>query len=563
MSRRRKERRARPAAAAPTQPARSIWRPPAPLTIDIAAGVTILLCIALAWFSRGNLNVDGVSYLDLAGRIRAGDWSALVQGYWSPLYPVLLALVLAVGSSGSAAIAIAHALNAAIAITLVVVLWRWVRQRGDVGLALFAFTAFLVASARTPRIDAVTPDLLLILVLVLMGLELMRAQGWRGVRVGLLASLAFLVKTSAWPWLIVVSLIAGIATWRDPGRRREWLRAVAVGAAPLLAWAGLLSAQAGRPTMGDTGPLGACWYLRGCDGRSPDTHKGGHVAYQTWQLDDTLTVKAAVYEPVQWTYAPWSDVSAWQRGITSQRKDPIDPFNYVEYALTQAGFVVRYWVAWLALMVLIPMMITRRADTPILRAAGSVKGFLMAAGVIGVLQFVAVHAEPRLIGPYVMLAALGFLAWRAEAVPRQWEWLVAAASFLIAIGVGVEHLRDQHRVTTGSIARASAVEEHRPDGEAPHRVAVIGPAFPVVPDLYRTRSAAVVQLMVDDAESVTRYPIPAQLALMDHFRKLGATTMWFSHGRDGYRMVVMPSAAQAAANAAAAEIARQLMEQQQ
>jgi 2-methylisocitrate lyase-like PEP mutase family enzyme len=73
----------------------------------------------------------------------------------------------------------------------------------------------------------------------------------------------------------------------------------------------------------------------------------------------------------------------------------------------------------------------------------------------------------------------------------------------------------------------------------------------------------VVQLMVDDAESVTRYPIPAQLALMDHFRKLGATTMWFSHGRDGYRMVVMPSAAQAAANAAAAEIARQLMEQQQ
>src|SRR5690606_27095705 len=186
-----------------------------------------------------------------------------------------------------------------------------------------------------------------------------------------------------------------------------------------------------------------------------------------------------------------------------------------------------------------------------------------AAGVIGVLQFVAVHAEPRLIGPYVMLAALGFLAWRAEAVPRQWEWLVAAASFLIAIGVGVEHLRDQHRVTTGSIARASAVEEHRPDGEAPHRVAVIGPAFPVVPDLYRTRSAAVVQLMVDDAESVTGYPIPAQLALMDHFRKLGATTMWFSHGRDGYRMVVMPSAAQAAANAAAAEIARQLMEQQQ
>src|SRR5690606_1794981 len=240
--------------------------------IYIAAGLTILLCLALGWFSRGNLNVDGVSYLDIAGRMRAGEWGALVQGYWSPLYPVLLAIVLTLGSSGAAAITVAHAFNATIAIALVMVLWRWVRRRGDLALALFTFTAFLVASARTPRIDAITPDLLLILVLVLLGLELMRADGWRGARVGLLAGLAFLVKTSAWPWLIVISLIAGIATWRDSERRREWLRAVGVGAIPLLVWAGLLSAQAGRPTMGDTGPLGACWYLMGCDGRSPDTH---------------------------------------------------------------------------------------------------------------------------------------------------------------------------------------------------------------------------------------------------------------------------------------------------
>lgn len=561
MSRRRRERRCKAQPAAPSEQVHPIWQPPAPLAIDIAAVLTILLCLALGWFSRGNLNIDGVSYLDIAGRIRAGEWGALVQGYWSPLYPVLLAIVLTLGSSGAAAITVAHAFNATIAIALVMVLWRWVRRRGDLALALFTFTAFLVASARTPRIDAITPDLLLILVLVLLGLELMRADGWRGARVGLLAGLAFLVKTSAWPWLIVISLIAGIATWRDSERRREWLRAVGVGAIPLLVWAGLLSAQAGRPTMGDTGPLGACWYLMGCDGRSPDTHKGDHVAYQVWQLDDTLSVKAAVFEPAGWTYAPWSDVSAWQRGITSQRKDPIDPFNYVEYALTQFGFVLRYWAAWLALMVLIPMMTTRRASTPFISTVMSMKGFLMLAGIIGVLQFVAVHAEPRLIGPYLMLGTLGFLAWRADGYSRRWEVPMAALSFLIALGVGAEHLRDQNRITFGSNARAAAIDESRPDGDPQHRVAIIGAAFPLVPDLYRTRSSAAVQLMVDDAEAVTGYPIPAQLVLMDRFRKLGVTTMWFSHGRDGYRMVVMPSAAQAAANAAAAEIARQLNQQ--
>ena len=77
--------------------------------------------------------------------------------------------------------------------------------------------------------------------------------------------------------------------------------------------------------------------------------------------------------------------------------------------------------------------------------------------------------------------------------------------------------------------------------------------FNLVPDLYRTESVAVVQLMVPDPDAVTRWPIAAQLALLDHFREVGATTIWFSHGKAGYRMVVPPSAAQSAATRAALE----------
>lgn len=557
------KRRARKLAAAPatapiaTEPPRAT-----PLlgrrTIDAAALVTALLCLALAWFSRGNLNVDGVAYLDLAGRIRSGDWAALVQGYWSPVYPVLLAVVLTFGSgSGVDAITAAHTLNAVIAVTLVWLLWRALRKRGDGALALFTFTAFLVASARTPRLDAVTPDLLLMLVLVCLGIELTREQGWRGVRVGLLGGLAFLVKTSAWPWLIVMGGVAGVAVWRSRQLRRQWQPAVALVAVSLALWGGLLSIQAGRPTMGDTGPLGACWYLMSCDGRSPDTHQGEHLAYRQWQVSEEIVVKVAVFEPVQWTYAPWSDVSAWQRGITAQRKYPIDPFNYVHYALSQLGFVLRYWLVWVAALVLIPLAVTRYGAERLITTARSPVGFVMLAGAIGVMQFVAVHAEPRLIGPYVMLGTVGYLHWRTSATPRRWEWVAALAAFTIAIGVGVEHLRDQNTITFGSNARDAAVREQRPAGEPPHRVAVIGAAFPLVPDLYRTESVVTVQLMVPDAEAVTRWPIPAQLSLLDRFRQLGITTMWFSHGKDGYRMVVLPSAAAAAASAAEAEAATQ------
>lgn len=555
MSRRRSS-KARPSPVGPT-----VEAPPAlpgvatdRRVIDVAAAITALLCLALAWFSRGNLNVDGVAYLDLAARIRSGDWAALVQGYWSPAYPVLLAVVMSFGAGeGAAAVTAAHVLNGIIAISLVWILWRAFRPRGDTSLALSALVAFLVASARTPRLDAVTPDLLLMLVFVLIGLELLREDGWRGSRIGLLAGLSFLVKTSTWPWLIVLSVVSGALLWRNPARRREWMRAVPLALAAPLLWGTLLSVQAGKPTLGDTGPLGACWYLRGCDGRSPDTHRGGHVAYQQWRLSDTLTVQAAVFEPAEWTYAPWSDVSAWQRGITSQRRDRIDPFSWGLYAYTQLGFVLRYWFPWLAVLVIAPLLFGRKRQPGQRLPVSGPAGFAMLAAVLGVLQFVAVHVEPRLIGPYLMLGAVGFLWWRADAVPRRWEWIAAMVAFVIAIAVGVAHLGDQKKVTAGSIARAAEVSKQRPPGEPPHRVAVVGTAFNLVPDLYRTESVAVVQLMVPDPDAVTRWPIPAQLALLDHFREAGATTIWFSHGKAGYRMVVPPSAAQSAATRAALE----------
>lgn len=509
--------------------------------IDAAAVATVLLCALLAWTSRGYLNVDGVSYLDLAARLADGDWKSFVQGYWSPIYPVLLALAIGpAGLSGSAAVTAAHVLNFGIAVSAIALIWVVMRRRADAALGLLAFTSFLVCSARTPRLDAVTPDLLLLVMVLGMGLEVLRAEGWRGTRVGMWAAGAYLAKTSTWPWLLVVALLGLVVVLRDPQRRREWTRGVAIALVPVLCWMGLLGMKSGWSTFADSGRYGECWYLRNCDGRSPDTHRGDHRDYRTWTVDSMPAVRAAVFEAGNWTYTPWSDPSAWQRGIMTQRRDLTHPIEVGSYFLRQAGVMFRYWLPLLILLVLVPGRATTRTIPALKGGWRRPELFLVVAGVLGVCQFLAVHAEPRLIAPFVLLATLGFLHRLGQGVATRWRWPVAATAFVIAVGTGAEHLRDQARVTTSAIQRTSTLETTFPPARAPHRVVIVGRAFGLVPDLYRARAVATAQVMELDGRILQKLPAAAQSGLAIRMRETGASAAWFSTSDSNYSVVLLP-----------------------
>ena len=43
------------------------------------------------WLAREGMNADGVAYLDASDVYLSGGWPASGSGYWSPLYPMLLA----------------------------------------------------------------------------------------------------------------------------------------------------------------------------------------------------------------------------------------------------------------------------------------------------------------------------------------------------------------------------------------------------------------------------------------------------------------------------------------
>jgi hypothetical protein len=504
---------------------------------------TAVLAALLAWISRGNLNPDGVAYLDLADRLRLGDGGGFVQGYWSPLYPFLLAALLAAtGASGHDAAMLAHLLNGMIALAGIALVWRAARHHGSLW-GMLALTAFLVVGARTLRIDAVTPDLLLLVAVTGLGLELLRPGRERGIALGLWAGLAFLAKTSTWPWLLVVAALVGWQAWHEPGGRRRWRTALLVALVPVLLWTTLVSVDAGRPTIGSAARLNACWYLYQCDGRSPDTHLGDHRAYRTWQLAHDVVARVAVLDDPRWTYRPWDDPAAWQADVVAQQKVPPSVGGYLGYAGRQAGLVFGLWMGLSLVLVIIPVLVGTRG-APDLR--GGIRrepaAIAMLLGLAGIGQFVAVHAEPRLIAPFVMLLALGVLSWRLRGEPRRHLVRIAAIGPVVAIGIGLWHLRDQSRVTASSTLRTSQLEQQHPPIDAPHRVAVFGPVFPMLPDLFRARANVVVQVMAPAPDAIERWPAPAQRALLERLQQLGVELIWISRSRDAYSIVRPPPA---------------------
>lgn len=375
-----------------------------------------------AWLTRALLTPDGAAYLDLADAVARGDGRTFVQGYWSPLYPLLAAvarvLARAVGADQLAAV---HALNAGLAIAGGVVVHRLVlavhaRHHGGAAfpLALWqrcTWAAYVTCALVYARIDSVTPDLLLLVVLVGAVEELVRHGARRPVRLGLLLGAAFLAKTSSWPWLLVtwawLASPLGVVASRPAAAR-----GVAVTVAMLLAWLVPISVQAGRPTLGSTGRLNACWFLRDCDGQSPDTHRGEHARYATLTTSAGGEVTYARLADLAGTYPPWTDPTGWAAGLRTQRASPWALGALAGVVLDNLADAVRYLAVYLYLAALAPALLWWVVVRPRLSWGDDSRLALGCAvlGAIGIAQFVAVQVQPRLMAPFAWLHVAGVLA---------------------------------------------------------------------------------------------------------------------------------------------------------
>lgn len=524
--------------------------------VDLLAAVAAVLCVALGFLSRQALNPDGVSYLDLAGALQRGDWSHFVQGYWSPLLPLLTGGGgLALHREGPGLVPIAHWINLVAALGAVLVLWRWGRRDGagtHIGRACFA--AFLICSAGLPRIEAVTPDIILLFVMTWLSYELIVHGGRRWLLVGALLGISFLTKTSSWPWLLAaIPLRLWAATTAASRRQVAWSTLACIGIT--LTWIVPMSLKYRAATMGSAGTLNYGWYIAAHSSRLPDTDRGTNSAYQNVGVGNGRLLTVATFDDAgSWTYQPWGDPTEWATKVLTQTGRDPTPFELVTYWLRLAGRIFGLWLGPLIVCAMLPWVILRyrRRMTHELITTQRDALVVMLLGVIGLLQFAAVHAEPRLIAPFGLMMAIGTISWcfmgspadtgiaRFAPLRHALAWLGMVAVLVFAVWRFSEatssaaHLRE---VTTNldELRRRIAMVH---DGPIP--IAVVGPAAPIMAAAFWVNAHVAMQVAPPFADLVATLPKQQQDDMLFALFRGKVPMIWRTSADGGMEMLVVP-----------------------
>ena len=215
------------------------------------------------------LRNDGVAYLDNAGRIAKGEFRALVNAHWSPCWPALLAAWFAVFPAGPTA---THALAATLSLVLLAEFYLALAVKVDDRRVRAFWVAALAVAIFPTAVRSLTPDLLLATLVFPLAAIFYRAHQAGSLPLaaaaGLLAALAYLAKTFAFPWALGLAMAAaGYRYWTDRKIARVTVQITALYLAtflPLsLLWMAALRGEYGEWTIGMAGKFNLSTYVLG------------------------------------------------------------------------------------------------------------------------------------------------------------------------------------------------------------------------------------------------------------------------------------------------------------
>jgi hypothetical protein len=524
----------------PSDPPRPDWFPHA-----VGALIVMLGATAHAVSARHLVTPDSVAYLDLAEALRNGFVGRWVQGYWSPLYPALLAAIDVVADpSRLRMLEILHVVQVLLVAAGAVLLWRMSRALTDTLRVAAIWTAYAFAIMAFDLVPLLTPDLLLLITFMGVAYTETRGAGRGGglsIARGLLLGLSFWVKTSVLPWLAVLAALA-IARDLRATRRLSAATAATLAAAAVVvaAWIVPLSVKAGHLTTGTTASLNWDWYVRYSDARSPDSHAGNHQAYERLDLIRGEPAIVARYADSSGTWAPWNDPSAWARGVISaNRVIPTDASIgtvLVQLASGTAREASRtFIIIWPLLVMLVPLAVDwrrRRLDGD----ADAAVPALAVAGLLGLAMFSLLHVEARLLMPYALLLALALLIVpAARAMDASVRRLLLAGALVVAADTAFWTYRKLNAQLTETglyDQRTSALATLYASATGAERtgsVVVVGPVAGVMGDLWLAGQRVRIQLLPASMErGWARLPVDVRIATLR--TRFGAESpyIWFT-----------------------------------
>lgn len=295
----------------------------------------LILCLVQAFNGRFSLGPDGVSYLDLGEFWLKGDIEKAVNGYWNPIYPILLATACRFVPDPIHEPLMAHVVNfAVLALNLFLFSRLLARARallikGDATpqsrsselFTVVAYLLFLWCHVSLNTLTSVTPDMLVTTSALASTICLFRlAQGERhivsAVCLGVALAFGYLVKAImfvAAPFFLSAALICARCLGKGlQSALVATLVFVSISAPYIL----LLSRQQGHWTYSESGPLAYSWMVNKTSpwfhwqGREPGS---GQPAHPTRQLLDEPDIFEFSDRPG--TYPPWFDPAYWNKGL--------------------------------------------------------------------------------------------------------------------------------------------------------------------------------------------------------------------------------------------------------
>ncbi len=258
----------------------------------------LVLLPPIAWlamkFSPYALDGDGMAYMDVADLIRAHHWAGVINGYWHPLYPALLAIAQTVfHATRTNELRAYYVLNYLIFLASVVALLAFIsalvklRRRmtpnadQNAGaspllhmeaLQLLGIALLVIATGRELSMATVRPDALLQALMLAAFAMLLQSFVSESLiyapAMGFFFGLAYLTKSFA--FLIALLTIALMMLFQAWVQKRKPARVIAAGALAFIVFAAIagpyireLSAQKHRFDFGDSGALNYAWYVSG------------------------------------------------------------------------------------------------------------------------------------------------------------------------------------------------------------------------------------------------------------------------------------------------------------
>lgn len=315
--------------------------------VTVMRAFVLVFGTAALWLGRDGMNPDGVAYLDVSDVYLTGDWTS-GSGYWSPLYPMLLAFARLIGGTQPAReLAIAQVVNFVAFLAAFAALEFFIRSMrlvtaerhpgaapNDLAWRVLVYALFAVVTVGWIRLWLLTPDMLVAaIVLAVAGVSIRIAvdrAGWASVvMLGVLLGLGYLTKAALLPVgiVVIVTLAFVVRRRRSPG----WPARIAVATGLFLIIAApqaiYVSRTSGRPTFSDVGRLSYLWFIAGVPGPissafalpvSLPPPDGEPHTLET--LDPSRDGGPAVYDvvaPLPGTLPVWYDAGYWYRDVTA------------------------------------------------------------------------------------------------------------------------------------------------------------------------------------------------------------------------------------------------------